>query len=304
VAYSAGGDTILLMNSAGAFISQYSATFSAVSTLPSGAAIASDKRNNAYFYGGSAGAIYVSSNIGVTFAKTATLGASTVVNQIRVHPTVAGDVWASTDVGLFHSTNFGTTFTQVGSVTAGYSFALGAASTSTAYPVIYGFFTISAVTSLYKTEDSGANWIWITDTAHGFAAASSNYVQADMATYGRVFVGTNGRGIFYGAPSGSLPSPTTTVSSTKVSSTATSSASSVKTTSTTLVTTTSSKAGTTSTTTSTTSVKTTTSTSTAASATGTSTAYGQCGGSNYSGPTLCPAGYTCTVQNSFYSQCT
>lgn len=67
--------------------------------------------------------VYVSSNVGVTFAKTATLGTSTAVNQIRVHPTIAGDVWVSTDVGLFHSTNFGSTFTQVGSgVTAGWSF--------------------------------------------------------------------------------------------------------------------------------------------------------------------------------------
>lgn len=39
----------------GALISQYTATFSAVSTLPSGAAIASDKRNNSMFYGGSVG---------------------------------------------------------------------------------------------------------------------------------------------------------------------------------------------------------------------------------------------------------
>ena len=67
--------------------------------------------------------IYVSSDIGVTFAKTVALGSSTVVNKIRVHPTVAGDVWASTDVGLFHSTNYGSTFTQIGSgCTAGYDF--------------------------------------------------------------------------------------------------------------------------------------------------------------------------------------
>lgn len=67
--------------------------------------------------------IYVSSDIGVTFAKTVALGSSTVVNKIRVHPTVAGELWASTDVGLFHSVNYGATFTQIGSgVTTGYDF--------------------------------------------------------------------------------------------------------------------------------------------------------------------------------------
>ncbi len=56
VAYSADADTILLMSGTnGPLISKNTATFSDIPTLPSGAAIASDKRNNSYFYGGSAG---------------------------------------------------------------------------------------------------------------------------------------------------------------------------------------------------------------------------------------------------------
>lgn len=66
---------------------------------------------------------YLSTDTGVTFAKTVALGSSTSVNTIRVHPTVAGDIWATTDTGLFHSTNYGKTFTQIGSgVTVGYNF--------------------------------------------------------------------------------------------------------------------------------------------------------------------------------------
>jgi xyloglucan-specific exo-beta-1,4-glucanase len=56
VALSANGDTVLLMSSTnGPLVSQYTSTFTAVSTLPSGAVIASDKRNGTVFYGGSAG---------------------------------------------------------------------------------------------------------------------------------------------------------------------------------------------------------------------------------------------------------
>ncbi|TVY24122.1 Xyloglucanase [Lachnellula hyalina] len=211
VAYSADGDTVLLMSGTnGTLVSQYTGTFTAVSTLPSGAAIASDKRNNTVFYGGSAGrisSIYVSTDTAKTFAKTVALGSSTAVNQIRVNPTVAGDVWASTDTGLFHSLDYGKTFTQISTSTGptvGYSFvslALGAGSTTSAYPVLYGFFTISGTTSLFKSEDTGATWAIISDAAHGFGAASSNVVGADISTYGRVFAGTNGRGIFYGSPS-------------------------------------------------------------------------------------------------------
>ncbi|KAJ7291284.1 carbohydrate-binding module family 1 protein [Mycena rebaudengoi] len=35
----------------------------------------------------------------------------------------------------------------------------------------------------------------------------------------------------------------------------------------------------------------------------TSTEWGQCGGQDYKGPTLCPANWTCTFSNPFYSQC-
>jgi xyloglucan-specific exo-beta-1,4-glucanase len=62
---------------------------------------------------------------------------------------------------------------------------LGAGSTKTSYPVIYGFFTVSGLTTLYKTEDTGVNWVVITDAAHGFGAASANVVAADMSLYGR-----------------------------------------------------------------------------------------------------------------------
>ncbi|QSZ37437.1 hypothetical protein DSL72_008533 [Monilinia vaccinii-corymbosi] len=45
-------------------------------------------------------------------------------------------------------------------------------------------------------------------------------------------------------------------------------------------------------------------TSTAAAATGTTVPrYGQCGGAYWTGSTTCASGYTCKVQNSYYSQC-
>ncbi|KAF9889627.1 hypothetical protein FE257_007135 [Aspergillus nanangensis] len=61
--------------------------------------------------------------------------------------------------------------------------------------------------------------------------------------------------------------------------------------------------------TTTTTTKATTTTTTAAATTttggssGTQTLYGQCGGSGWTGPTVCVSGATCSVQNAWYSQC-
>lgn len=298
VALSADGDTVLLMPTTGSpVISQYTSSFSTVSGLPPLAVIASDKSNNTVFYGGYAGSIYTSTNGGVSFTKTVSLGSSSAVNAIRAHPSIAGDVWASTDTGLWHSTNSGSSFTQIGSgCTAGWSFGLGKAATTASYPVIFGFFTVDGVTALFKTEDIGVNWQIISDATHGFGASSANVVNGDMTNYGRVFVGTNGRGIWYGEPSGSLPS--STASSTKASSTSTTSVTSSTTKSTSTIITTSSTTSASSTS-RTTSVATTTTSGTSA----TASPYGQCGGSGYTGPTICPSGWTCTVDNDFYSQC-
>jgi endo-1,4-beta-xylanase len=64
------------------------------------------------------------------------------------------------------------------------------------------------------------------------------------------------------------------------------------------------KATTTSTTTSTTSKSTTTTTTSSTStSTGVAAHWGQCGGSGWTGPTVCASGYTCTYSNAWYSQC-
>ncbi|RDW90553.1 putative endoglucanase [Aspergillus mulundensis] len=301
VAFSADADTVLLMSSTqGALRSQYQSTFTAVSSLPSGAVIASDKSDNAYFYGGAGGAIYVSSNTGSSFTKTATLGTSSSVNAIRAHPSIAGDIWATTDTGLWHSTDHGATFTRVSSaVTAGWSFGLGAPSSSSSYAVLYGFFTIDGVTGLFKTEDRGVNWAVISDAENGFGAASANVVNADPETYGLVFVGTNGRGIFYGEPAGALPTATATATATATSTGTTLTSTTRTSTSTATATSTATQTTTTTSTRTTTTATTTTSTT---APTATAAPYGQCGGSGYTGPTVCPSGWTCTYANEFYSQ--
>lgn len=117
VALSADGDTVLWRTSSnGVQVSQFTNPFAAVSSLPSDAAIASDKKNNSIFYGASGSKFYLSTDGGKTFTAKGSLGSSTSPSKIVVNPGVTGDIWVSTDKGIFHSTDLGSSFTTLSGV--------------------------------------------------------------------------------------------------------------------------------------------------------------------------------------------
>jgi xyloglucan-specific exo-beta-1,4-glucanase len=161
------------------------------------AKVASDKVNGNYFYAADQNNVYVSNDGGATWPVSTTL-ANYGVNTIAVHPTVVGDIWVSTSNGLYHSTNFGKSFINIPTVTVSYAIALGKGTGS--YPNVYGFVNTGGSTTLQVSADMGATWTVISDTGHGFGASSGDCVAASWDTTGLTFVGTNGRGIFYGLP--------------------------------------------------------------------------------------------------------
>ncbi len=165
-------------------VSQYTNPFSAVSSLPSDAAIASDKKNNSIFYGASGSKFFVSTDGGKTFSAQGTLGSSTSPFRVIVHPNVTGDVWVSTDKGLFHSTNTGSTFTAISGVSQAWSIALGAPKTAGGYPALFAAANIGGV-GYFRSDDAGVNWVKVNDAAHGFGSASANVLAADLRVYGR-----------------------------------------------------------------------------------------------------------------------
>ncbi|KAJ3479843.1 hypothetical protein NLI96_g8779 [Meripilus lineatus] len=283
IALSADGDTVLWRTSSnGVLVSQYTNPFSSVSSLPSDAAIASDKKSNSIFYGASGSKFYLSTDGGKTFSSKGSLGSSTAPVKIVVNPGVTGDVWVSTDKGLFHSTDSGSTFTAVSGVTQAWAIALGAPAKSGGYPALFAAATIGNV-GYFRSDDAGVNWVQINDAAHGFGSASANCLTADPRIYGRVYIGTNGRGIFYGDASGAAPPTTAVPSSTSAPSSSAGSSSSAAQSST----------------------QGSSSTTSAPPPTNTAvqSVWGQCGGTGWTGPTACVSGSTCSVLNPYYSQC-
>ncbi|CAE6528734.1 unnamed protein product [Rhizoctonia solani] len=199
IAISATGETILWRNSNGVSVSRNSGAFATVSGLSSNSAIASDKVNGTVFYAADGNKFYVSTDFGSAFSATsASLGSSTSAVKIVSNTNKAGEVWVSTDKGLFHSNNFGASFTAATSVTQAWAIGLGAPKTSGAAPSVFAAATIDGVTGYFRSDDEGSTWVQINDAANGFGAVSANPVSGDPRVYGRVYVGTNGRGIFSG----------------------------------------------------------------------------------------------------------
>jgi len=165
-------------------VSQYTNAFTAVPSLPSDAAIASDKKNNTIFYGVSGSSFYLSTDGGKTFSVKGSLGSSTSPVKVVVNPGVTGDVWVSTDKGLFHSTNSGSTFSAISGITQAWAIALGAPAKTGGYPAIFAAANIGGV-GYFRSDDQGVSWVKINDATHGFGSAASNVISGDPRVYGR-----------------------------------------------------------------------------------------------------------------------
>ncbi|CAJ2504926.1 Uu.00g123200.m01.CDS01 [Anthostomella pinea] len=187
VAYSADADTVLWSTgTSGVQRSQYQATFSAVASLPSGAVVASDKQNNTVFYAGSGSSFYVSTDTGATFATAGSLGSATAIRDIVSNPLSSAQIFVSTDVGVFHSTDYGASFTLTSTtLTNTYQIALGLGSGSTWN--LYAFGIGAAGARLYGSADNGASWTDIQGDAQGFGSISGAILEGSGNTAGQVW---------------------------------------------------------------------------------------------------------------------
>lgn len=166
-----------------------------------------DRMNPEKFYAFdySLGKVSVSINGAETFFQGAT-GLPTTSSMEDDHlsavPGREGDVWICCgDNGLFHSTNSGTSVTQITSVTAAYKVGFGKPLVAGGYPAIYINGVVGGVLGIYRSDDSSATWVRINDDEHQFGWV--HQVTGDMRVYGRCYVSAEGRGIQYGEPVGS-----------------------------------------------------------------------------------------------------
>ncbi|WP_171116599.1 MULTISPECIES: RICIN domain-containing protein [unclassified Streptomyces] len=177
------------------------ASWSRVSGLGTDAVVVADRSSATTFYSLSGGTLYASTDGGATFIARATnLPAD---GRLKAVPGIAGDLWiAGGSKGLLHSTDGGRTFTTLKTVQSASALGFGKAKPRTSYQALYLIGTVKDVTGVFRSTDQGATWLRVNDDAHQWGAIGGvGVITGDPDTYGRVYVGTNGRGLQYGDPS-------------------------------------------------------------------------------------------------------
>ncbi|AXG82123.1 WD40/YVTN/BNR-like repeat-containing protein [Streptomyces paludis] len=179
------------------------ASWSEVTTFPRGGTPVADPLDarRFYVYDTDGGAVYRSTDAGATFVRGAgSLPAGDSQFRIAAAPERTGDLWLSAKWnGLYRSTDGGTSFTKVTSCWGSYALGFGRAAAGASYPAIYQTGATENFIGVYRSVDTGGSWTRINDDAHQWGWTGET-ITGDPRVYGRVYLGTNGRGIQYGDP--------------------------------------------------------------------------------------------------------
>jgi photosystem II stability/assembly factor-like uncharacterized protein len=202
IALSADGSTIVWTEAGEAPYrsTDNGASWSRVGGLDNGAVVVADRSSARTFYSLSGGRLHASTDGGATFTARA---GGLPSGRLMAVPGVAGDLWiAGGGKGLLHSTDGGRTFTTLKSVQSASALGFGKAKSGTDYQALYLIGTVKDVTGVFRSTDKGATWLRVNDNAHQWGAIGGvGVVTGDPDTFGRVYIGTNGRGLQYGDPS-------------------------------------------------------------------------------------------------------
>jgi hypothetical protein len=202
IAVAADGSSFVWSPKSGlpSYSTDHGTTWTTSSGLTAGALVASDRVNPSKFYASGRGTMLVSTDGGKTFAST------TATSSGRPRPVfgIEGDVWVCTGNGLLHSQDSGATWQAIAGVSGASAVGFGVPAATATYPAVYLAGSVllpGATTSVwgtYRSDDAGTTWQRIDDPQHQFGII--NILAGDRSQYGRVYLGTAGRGIVYGDP--------------------------------------------------------------------------------------------------------
>jgi len=204
LALSADGSTMLYDAGTPEYSVDDGATWTAVKGLPGNLRPVADRANAKKFYAIDqvGGKVYTSTDGGAMFSAAAAEGLSGS-GGTRVWATlgIEGDLWIAGGRALLHSTDGGKTFKPLAKtpsvMAGGLCFGFGKAAPGKTYPALFAAGTLDGVTGVYRSDDFGKSWVRINDDQHQYGTRF-RCLCGDPRIYGRVYMGTDGRGVVYG----------------------------------------------------------------------------------------------------------
>lgn len=212
IVVSADGRSFIAMSHVPELTLDRGRTWRVTRGLPAGAHPVADRVAPETFYAldFARSRLFVSSDGGRTFHGRATSGlppdleADRPRSPERQWPLIAtpgrrGDLWLVSRHGLFHSDNGGRSFVRVSSDVRVVALGFGKAAPAHRYPTLYALARRGSLFAIWRSEDRGRSWRRINDARHVYGQRF-RCIAGDPRIFGRVYVGTDGRGIVYGQP--------------------------------------------------------------------------------------------------------
>ena len=162
-------------------------------------ALVADRVNPLVFYARSGDGVFVSIDGGATFTRAGSYG-PTGGARLRSVFGHEGHVWVSGNAGLWRSSDSARTFERLAAVGGALALGFGQAAPGADYPALYLSGTVDNQSGLFRSDDAGASWVAIHDDQNRFGYI--NHITGDPRQFGRVYLGTGGRGILLGDPVG------------------------------------------------------------------------------------------------------
>jgi len=216
IVVSADGGTFMVMTPAPQITRDRGRSWRTVRGLPPLARPVADRVDPKRFYAldFATGDMLVSSDAGASFARVATRGLPLDIRAdrptwredawpLRATPGRMGELWFVSRLGLFHSRDGGRVFVQVGSPLSVEMLDFGKAAPGRDHPALFAVGTQDGMRAIWRSDDAGRSWLRVNDARHEYGRAF-RCIAGDPRVFGRVYVGTDGRGILYGEPPGRL----------------------------------------------------------------------------------------------------
>jgi len=118
------------------------------------------------------------------------------MDWIHATPDKEGDLWISAYEGLYHTSDPSKPFAKVAGVEQIHAFGFGKAAPNSSVPALYLVGIVAGQRGVFRSDDFGKQWVRINDDQHQWGLILQ--VTGDPRIYGRVYVGTHGRGVLYG----------------------------------------------------------------------------------------------------------